>query len=82
MLIYSLRNILKSFNMDDFLNIENLNKEWIIMNIYNRDYNMDGLFPHWVKSAMDSLTSGNYLKNKFCILLLIISYKYTFIYCF
>lgn len=59
MLIYSLQNILKSFNMDDFLNIENLNKEWIIMNIYNRDYNMDGLFPHWVKSAMDSLISGN-----------------------
>lgn len=44
--------------MDDFLNTENLNKQWIIMNIYNRDYNVDGLFPHWVKSAMDSLTSG------------------------
>jgi len=46
--------------MDDFLNTENLNKQWIIMNIYNQDYNVDGLFPHWVKSAMDSLTSGNY----------------------
>jgi len=60
LLIYSLQNILKSFNMDDFLNTENLNKQWIIMNIYNQDYNVDGLFPHWVKSAMDSLTSGNY----------------------
>lgn len=46
--------------MDDFLNTENLNKEWIIMNIYNHEYNVDGLFPHWVKSAMDSLTSGTY----------------------
>lgn len=44
--------------MDDFLNVENLNKQWIIMNIYNHEYNADGLFPHWVKSAMDSLTSG------------------------
>lgn len=51
--------------MDDFLNIENLNKEWIIMNIYNNDYNVDGLFPQWVQSAMDSLTSGKVdnLKN-------------------
>ncbi|KAL4103515.1 hypothetical protein QTP88_018881 [Uroleucon formosanum] len=56
-IIQNLRNILKSFNMDDFLNTENLNKQWIIMNIYNQDYNVDGLFPHWVKSAMDSLTS-------------------------
>lgn len=61
MLIYSLQNILKSFNMDDFLNIENLNKEWMIMNIYNHEYNIDGLFPHWVKSAMDSLTSSKYI---------------------
>lgn len=45
--------------MDDFLNAENLNKEWMIMNIYNHEYNIDGLFPNWVKSAMDSLTSGN-----------------------
>lgn len=44
--------------MDDFLNTENLNKQWIIMNIYNHEYNVDGLFPHWVKSAMDSLTFG------------------------
>lgn len=44
--------------MDDFLNTENINKQWIIMNIYNHEYNVDGLFPHWVKSAMDSLTSG------------------------
>lgn len=52
--------------MDDFLNMENLNEQWIIMNIYNQEYNIDGLFPHWVKSAMDSLTSGNIviLKNK------------------
>lgn len=68
-LIFSLRNILKNFNMDDFLNTENLNKQWIIMNIYNRDYNVDGLFPHWVKSAMDSLTSGKpvilILKNNY-----------------
>lgn len=60
--IYSLRNILKYFNMDDFLSVENLNKQWIIMNIYNHEYNADGLFPHWVKSAMDSLTSGNIIK--------------------
>jgi len=45
--------------MADFLNAENLNKEWMIMNIYNHEYNIDGLFPNWVKSAMDSLTSGN-----------------------
>jgi len=44
--------------MDDFLNTENLNREWIIMNIYNHDCNIDGLFPQWVKSAMDSLISG------------------------
>jgi len=56
-IIHNLCNILKSFNMDDFLNIENLNKEWIIMNIYNHDYNVEGLFPQWVQSAMDSLTS-------------------------
>lgn len=55
--------------MDDFLNIENLNKQWIIMNIYNHDYNVDGLFPHWVKSAMDSLTCG-----KVIILEIIFSY--------
>lgn len=48
--------------MEDFLNTENLNKQWIIMNIYNNEYNVDGLFPYWVKSAMDSLTSGNIFK--------------------
>lgn len=47
--------------MEDFLNTENLNKEWMIMNIYNHEYNIDGLFPHWVKSAMDSLISGTVL---------------------
>jgi len=51
--------------MDDFLNTENFNKQWIIMNIYNQDYNVDGLFPNWVKSAMDSLTSGNYNHIKY-----------------
>lgn len=47
--------------MEDFLNTENLNKQWIIMNIYNNEYNVEGLFPHWVKSAMESLTSGEYI---------------------
>lgn len=47
--------------MEDFLNTENLNKQWIIMNIYNNEYNVEGLFPHWVKSAMESLTSGKYI---------------------
>ncbi|XP_050528369.1 DEP domain-containing protein 1B-like [Daktulosphaira vitifoliae] len=55
--INNLSMILKSFNMDDFLNIENINKQWIILNIYNPQKNEEGLFPHWVKTAMDSLVN-------------------------